>query len=128
MKIGLLTSLDPTLKQIVTGFTNKNKNKVLDVFYTDCGDLMQEPEIIPPMKVDEGKVGKDSDHNGVECLPRSNLTPEGARLRERITVQPFPESGLLEFGSKLEEEDWRKLEEVKSTTDHIAILFHCLSS
>ena len=31
MKVGLLPSLDPTLKQVVKGFTNKNNTKVLDV-------------------------------------------------------------------------------------------------
>ena len=120
MKIGLLTSLDPTLKQIVTGFTNKNKNKVLDVFYTDCGDLMQEPEIIPPMKVDEGKVGKDSDHSGVQVLPRTNLAPKGTSRREKITVQRFPESRLESFGYlELQKEDWKVLEGFETTTSMV---------
>ena len=35
MEIDLLCRLDPTLKQLVRGVTNKNKDKVLDVIYTD---------------------------------------------------------------------------------------------
>ena len=37
MEIDLLCRLDPTLRQLVRGFTNKDK--VLDVIYTDCPNL-----------------------------------------------------------------------------------------
>ena len=119
MKLGLLQALDPTLKQTVKGFTNKNQDKTLDVFLMDCQDLYQEPEILPPMSVDLGKVGKDSDHNGVEAQPRCNLIPGGSSLRQQITVQPFPESGLFKFGSELAEEDWSELLRTKSITEMV---------
>ena len=121
MKLGLLQALDPTLKQIVRGVTNKNQDKTLDVILMDCQDLYQQPAILPPMCVDEGKTGKDSDHNGVEALPRSNLEREGGDLRQRLVVQPFPESGLLRFGSQLMEEDWSKLESIQSTTEMVEV-------
>jgi hypothetical protein len=94
MEINLLCTLDPTLRQLVRGFTNKQKDKVLDVVYTDCPNLMQEPTILPPMQVDEGKERKDSDHAGVKVLPRNNLAREGGAVRERVRVRPFPESGI----------------------------------
>ena len=72
---------DPTLKQIVRGVTNKNQDKTLDVIIMDCQNLYQKPSILPPMTVDSGKVGKDSDHNGVEALSRTNLAPEGSTMR-----------------------------------------------
>ena len=49
-------------------------------------------------------------HNGVEALPRTNLAQEGSSLREKVRVQPFPESGLAEFGCMLIQEDWSILE------------------
>ena len=110
LHIDLLCTLDPTLRQLVRGYTNKNKDKVLDVIYTDCPNLFQEPTILPPMQVDEGKVGKDSDHAGVQMLPRNNLAREGGAVRERVRVRPFPESGIINFGFRLLEEDWRGLE------------------
>ena len=116
MNLGLLMSLDPTMRQTVRGFTNKNQDKTLDVLIMDCQDLYQEPVIVPPMTVDEGKVGKNSDHNGVECVPRSNAAMEGARMRQKATVQPFPESGLAEFGCKLMEENWAKMEEMEDSS------------
>ena len=101
MNLGLLLSLDPSMRQTVRGVTNKNQDKTLDVLVTDCQDLYQEPIILPPMSVDEGKVGKDSDHNGVECVPRSNTAQEGSKLRDKICVQPFPESRWRSLAASL---------------------------
>ena len=121
MRLGLLQSLDPSLKQIVKGVTNKNQDKTLDVVLTDCPELYQEPSILPPMTVDEGKPGKDSDHNGVECVPRSNLAPQGSSLRDEITVQPFPESSLLKFGFKMADENWSKLAGALNSSDMVSV-------
>ena len=120
MKLGLLHSLDPTLKQTLRGFTNKNQDKSVDVFLMDCPDLYQEPSILPQMTVDVGKQGKDSDHNGVEALPQSNLAPTGSSFREKITVHPFPEFGLAQFECKLRDKDWSKLLMERSPTDMVA--------
>ena len=119
LKIDLLPSLDPTLQQVVRGFTNKLKNKVLDVICTDCHDLMQEPTILPPMQVDQGMVGKDSDHAGVEMLPRTNLASEGSNRREKREVQPFPESRIVDFGFTLLQEDWSCLEDDMSSSEMV---------
>ena len=119
MEIDLLCRLDPTLTQLVRGVTNKNKDKVLDMIYTDCPNLFQEPSILPPMQVGEGKVGKDSDHAGVEVLPRNNLAREGGAVREKVRVRPFPESGILNFGFGLMEEDWSALEDDMSSADMV---------
>ena len=124
LKIDLISTLDPTLKQVVKGYTNKMKTKVLDVFYTDCHDLLQEATILPPMQVDDDKVGKDSDHAGVELLPRTNLAPMGSNLRERKEVQPFPESRVVEFGFKLLDADWSSLDDDISSTDVVDRFVH----
>ena len=121
MKLDVLLALDPTLKQIVRGVTNKNQDKTLDVFVMDCQDLYQRPTILPPMTVDEGKVGKDSDYNGVEALPRTNLAPEGNSMREEVRVQPFPDSGMAEFGCTLLQEDWSMLEGEETSTSMVNI-------
>ena len=109
------------MKQIVRGVTNKNQDKTLDVIIMDCQNLYQEPSILPPMTVDSGKVGKDSDHNGVEALPRTNLAPEGSRMREEVRVQPFPDSGLAQFGCALLLEDWSILEGEQTSTSMVAL-------
>ena len=111
LRVQAITDLDPTLKQLVNFFTNKKGDKVLDVIFTDSYDLLQEPSILPPLQVDDDKTAKDSDHNGVQCVPRSNLAPKGGSLRKKISIRRFPESKIVEFGFTLVEEDWGSLEE-----------------
>ena len=119
LKVEVLTSLDPTLRQLVRGNTNKNDDKVLDVILSDCHDLLQEPTILPPLQVDDDKEGKDSDHKGVECCPRTNLAPMGGKVRERIEVQRFPESRIADFGFRLLEENWEMLTDILDTTEMV---------
>ena len=116
LKIEVFTSLDPTLKQLVRGVTNKNNDKLLDVIFTDSHDIMQEPVILPPMQVDTGKEGKDSDHKGVECFPRTTMAPEGGKIREKILVRRFPESKIVEFGFNLLDQDWADINDSMDTT------------
>ena len=106
MSLDLLFSLDPTLKQLVNFYTNKKDDKTLDVIITDCHRLLQEPTRLPPLQVDEGRQGVDSDHKGVEVLPRAVAASQGSAVRRRVEVRPFPESGLAMFGLTLQEEDW----------------------
>ena len=80
---------------------------------------MQQPAILPPMQVDTGKVGKDSDHKGVECLPRTTLAPQGGKMREKILVRRFPESKILEFGFTLMDQDWADIEDSMDTTQMV---------
>ena len=119
MTLDLLFSLDPTLRQIVNFNTNKNDDKTLDVIITDCQRLMQEPTRLAPLQVDEGKRGVDSDHKGVEVLPRAVSASQGPTLRQRIVVQPFPESGLARFGVILQKKDWGELEDTLSSTQMV---------
>ena len=116
LKVEAITSLDPTLKQLVKGFSNKKGDKVLDVILTDSHDILQEPSILPPLQVDDYKKGKDSDHKGVECLPRSNLSKEGGALRDKISVRRFPQSKIDQFGLVLLANDWHHLEDSMDAT------------
>jgi hypothetical protein len=119
MKLPALLNLDPSLKQTVSFYTNKLQTKTLDVILTDCPELLQEPTRLPPLQVDQGKAGADSDHFGVQVLPRTNLAPQGSSRRERITVRPFPESGLARHGLALVEEQWPGVEGAASSTDMV---------
>ena len=40
MNLNMLLNLDPSLKLIVHGFTNKNGDKTLDVILTECYNLL----------------------------------------------------------------------------------------
>ena len=72
-----------------------------------------------PSSLNEGKEGKDSDHAGVEMLPRNNMDREGGAVREKVKVRPFPDSGVKNFGFCLMEEDWSALEDDMSSADMV---------
>ena len=93
----------------------------------DCQDLYQKPSILRPMTFDEGKVWVDSDHNGAEALPRTNLALEGGSVMEEVRVQPFPESGLAKFGCMLLQEDWSILKEGEPTSINMVQQFEAHS-
>jgi hypothetical protein len=100
----------------VKGYTNKKGDKTLDVILTDSHDVLQEPSILPPLQVDEDKNGKDSDHKGVQCLPRTNSAPLGGPVRQKVTVRRFPESKIVEFGLALVDRSWEEIEDNKDVT------------
>ena len=57
---GILDSYGP-LRQIITSGTRKYA--ILENIITDLHTLYQAPQCLPPLQVDEGKAGSDSDHN-----------------------------------------------------------------
>ena len=104
MKVQDLLTADPALRQVVSEPTNKNRNKTLDCIFTDMSSFFQQPSILPPIPVDEGRDGQPSDHAGVEMLPRTNLAPRGAPVRRKVEVRRLPDSLVAEFGLTLLEE------------------------
>ena len=119
LRVEAITSLDPSLKQLVREFTNKKGDKILDVILTDCHDILQEPTILPPLQVDEDKEGKDSDHKGVQCLPRTSLAPQVGAVREKIWVRRFPESKIAESGLNLVDKYWEELQDTMDSTQMV---------
>ena len=77
--------------------------------------------------MDEGRQGVDSDHKGVEVLPRAVAASQGSAVRRRVEVRPFPESGLARFGLTLHEEDWTDLEEDNLTSTDMVAKFQAKS-
>ena len=52
-------------------------------------------------------------------MPRNNLVQQGVPLSERILVQRFPESKLLDFGLTLVEETWNAINDTQSPTEMV---------
>ena len=84
------------LKQIVTEGTRKSA--VLEFIITDLQGLYHPPSCIPPLEVDENKIGKNSDHNIVILAP-INLPNNGPKRKKKIVrTRPLPESQIKSFG------------------------------
>ena len=67
MKIDRILDSYGPLRQVVTLATRKSA--ILEIVLTDLHTLYQTPECLPPLQVDEGKAGSDSDHNIVLLPP-----------------------------------------------------------
>ena len=111
--VGRLRGEHPGSRVFLAGDRNDLKIEV----FTSLDPTLQQPVILPPMQVDTGKEGKDSDHKGVECLPRTTLAPAGGQVREKILVRRFPESKIIDFGFTLVDQDWEGLKDSMESTE-----------
>ena len=65
-----LLAIDKNFLQIVNFPTRKEKT--LDIVVTDIAHLLNDPEKLPPIKIDDNQSGVPSDHDGVRITPRNN--------------------------------------------------------
>ena len=71
------------LQQVCTVPT-RGKN-TLELILTDLHTVYHPPTTMPPLQVDEGQNGKDSDHNTVVFAPKANL--RFLNKREKIVIK-----------------------------------------
>ena len=81
------------------------------------------PTTLPPLQVDTGKKGKDSDHNIVVFAPISNSQYTVERIKKTVKTRPIPESQILKFEKDLAEYPWNDAFENK-TVDEKTDIFH----
>ena len=70
------------LKQCVTVGTQKEAT--LEIILSDLINHYHPPTVLGPLKVDEDKIGKDSDHNIVVFAPRSDVNFPVQRVKKVI--------------------------------------------
>ena len=100
-----LLSIDASLQQIVLKHTRRSK--ILTVVLTDLYSFYEEPEIVPPVNVDNPLSGAvPSDHNGVVVSPLVTNEPV-KRIHFSKTIRPIPQSALDEMGKIITHENWQ---------------------
>ena len=119
--IDRLLSIDTSLSQIV----NKNTRgaKILDVILTNLGAYYDEPEIVPPIEVDDPlRGGVPSGHAGVGVAPRG--VPDNKPFRHKITrkIRPITNSAINNIGQVVANEPWNFMNPSLSPT-HLTELF-----
>ena len=87
------------LKSIISVSTRKSAT--LEILLTDLHTMFHPPTTLPPLQVDKGKVGKDSDHNIVVFAPISNIQYQQTRQKKTILTRPLPESEIFKFEKDL---------------------------
>ena len=102
----LLAAL-PNSRQLVTQITYKKSGKIYDVLITNMGQFYQIPYICPAVQVDEPSSGAvPSDHDCAVAEPLAGAGGGSTREYTVRTCQPFPQSGLAEFGAWLHTVRW----------------------
>ena len=102
--IDRLLTIDPSLRQIVNKCTLGAK--VLDVVLTNMASLFNEPEIVPPIEVDDPAKGVPSDHSGVVVPPRTNSEMPATKYKVCKTFRPITSSSIDNIGQVLVKEEW----------------------
>ena len=100
----ILDSYGP-LRQIISSATRKSA--ILENIITDLHTLYQGPECLPPLQVDEGKAGSDSDHN-IVLLPPITINNNTKRVKKPVVTRPLPESGVSQLSQFMWTHAWGK--------------------
>ena len=67
------------------------------------------PTTLPPLQVDVGQPGSDSDHNIVVFAPQSDLNFKVKRMKKSLKVRPLPGSQIYKFENELINCDWTQV-------------------
>ena len=104
--VGPLLGALPRSRQIVTRNTYK-RSKIYDIILTNMGQYYSVPYVSPAVQPDDctsGAVPSDHDMAVAEPLAGAGLT--STREYRLKTSQPFPQSGINEFGAWLSSVPW----------------------
>ena len=88
---------------------------------TDLHTLFHPPTTLPPLQVDEDKLGQDSDHEVV--VPKQNIKFKKSRTKKTVKTRPLPESQISKFEDDLRKYPWDEAFRNKSVNEQVD-LFH----
>ena len=99
------------------------KNATLELIITDLWGLYHPPSSMPPLKVDQDKKGKDSDHAIIIFAPKSNDKFYLKSQQKVIKFRPLPDSKILEFGKIIANTSWKEIY-ASADVDEMVSFFH----
>ena len=109
------------LKQIVSIPTRKDAT--LELLLADLHPFYHPPTTMPPLQVDDDKVGSDSDHDVVLMAPSESTEYAADRTRKTVFTRPMPESSIHGFGQEITSHQWEEVFLVDNVDDK-AFNFH----
>ena len=92
------------LKQIISIPTRKTAT--LEIVLTDLHTMYHPATTIPPLQVDQDKLGKDGDHEIVVLAPKNNKQFKIERKKRTISTRPLPQSQIEKFERTFMDIDW----------------------
>ena len=106
LKIDKILDAYGPLRQIITDPTRYSAT--LENIITDLHTLYQVPQCLPPLQVDQDKVGKDSDHN-IVILPPITVTSNRKRTKKAVVTRPLPDTGMQQFAQFICSQSWDEI-------------------
>ena len=114
------------LHQVISVPTRKSAT--LEVIITDLHTQYHAPTTLPPLQVDTGKAGQDSDHNIVVFAPRSDIKYENKIKKEVIKTRPLPDSNIRRYENELAIYPWEEIFDGQSVDEKVKIFHDFLRS
>ena len=115
LKIDQILYLDPNLRQVVEEPTRINSDRILDPIITNLCKFYSIPECMVQLNANCECQGKPSDHRMILMRPISVIDNRVERKKREIKLRPMPKSKLEQFGTWLENFNWKTLHEFKSS-------------
>ena len=109
------------LKQIISIPTRKTAT--LEIVLTDLHTMYHPATTIPPLQVDQDKLGKDGDHEIVVLAPKNNKQFKIERKKRTISTRPLPQSQIENFERTFMNIDWNHIFSGKNINEKVEI-FH----
>ena len=120
LNVDLLLNISASFRQIVTLPTRGDK--ILSIIVTDLWKYYTTPEILPPLNPDIPGRGKPSDHS----CPYARTYLDRSRPKEKNydlkSIRTFPQSGIIEFGQWIQNENFDSVTKLESATEQVAAL------
>ena len=95
----------------------------LELILTDLHTFYHPPTCLPPLKVDQGVQGKDSDHSILVWAPKASSRFKVEREKKKIVIRPLPQSQIDRFCSEFTQHKWVDVIQAKNSEEKVEI-FH----
>ena len=85
----------------------------LELILTDLHTYYHPPTCLPPLKVDQGVSGKDSDHSILVWAPKASSRFKVEREKRKIATRPLPQAQINSFCAEFTKHKWLDVIEAK---------------
>ena len=85
------------------------KDTTLELVITDMATLLNPPATKDPLKQDQNKKGKPSEHGVVIVAPRTNANFQLPRHKKKIHIRPQPDSKVADFMIDIGTHKWEEV-------------------
>ena len=109
LNLSPILNLSPSLRQVVRVPTRLNPDAMLDPVITTMRKLYSSPITKPPIRNDQDKQGKPSDHLVVLMYPINSQIVCPVRKSKVVTFRPLPQSGIDQMGRWIQQQDWHEI-------------------